>query len=92
MDELFDEFNDGRVQFAMLKVKDANTQLGKNVFIAWVNYSISTTSISGGLFHVGILIFLYVILRLVRRRCARIRQGELPQSFVARLEELVYGE
>ncbi|KAF3923097.1 Vinexin [Dactylellina cionopaga] len=35
LEELFEDFNDGRVQFALAKVKDPNTQLGKNVFFAW---------------------------------------------------------
>ncbi|KAJ6258676.1 Intersectin-1 [Drechslerella dactyloides] len=35
IEELIEEFNDGRVQFALAKVKDPNTQLGKNIFFAW---------------------------------------------------------
>ncbi|KAK6337972.1 hypothetical protein TWF696_001445 [Orbilia brochopaga] len=35
LEELIEEFNDGRVQFALAKVKDPNTQLGKNIFFAW---------------------------------------------------------
>ncbi|EWC44915.1 hypothetical protein DRE_00974 [Drechslerella stenobrocha 248] len=35
LEDLLEEFNDGRVQFALAKVKDPNTQLGKNVFFAW---------------------------------------------------------
>ncbi|KAK6531950.1 hypothetical protein TWF694_003114 [Orbilia ellipsospora] len=35
LEELFEDFNDGRVQFALARVKDPNTQLGKNVFFAW---------------------------------------------------------
>ncbi|KAF3287610.1 hypothetical protein TWF970_007322 [Orbilia oligospora] len=35
LDDLFEDFNDGRVQFALAKVKDPNTQLGKNIFFAW---------------------------------------------------------
>ncbi|EPS37237.1 hypothetical protein H072_9085 [Dactylellina haptotyla CBS 200.50] len=35
LEELFEDFNDGRVQFALAKVKDPNTKLGKNVFFAW---------------------------------------------------------
>jgi hypothetical protein len=31
-----DEFSDGRIQFAFVKVKDPNTSLPKNVLIAWV--------------------------------------------------------
>jgi hypothetical protein len=33
---MIDEFNDGRIQFAFLKVKDPNTSLPKSVLIAWV--------------------------------------------------------
>jgi hypothetical protein len=34
--DLIDEFSDGRIQFAFVKVKDPNTTLPKNVLIAWV--------------------------------------------------------
>ncbi|KAI9713298.1 MAG: hypothetical protein M1812_006657 [Candelaria pacifica] len=33
--DLIDEFSDGRVQFAFVKVKDPNTALPKNVLIGW---------------------------------------------------------
>lgn len=33
--ELVDEFNEGRIQFAFVKVKDPNTGLPKHVLIAW---------------------------------------------------------
>ncbi|KAF2836456.1 hypothetical protein M501DRAFT_939401 [Patellaria atrata CBS 101060] len=33
--DLIDEFSDGRIQFAFVKVKDPNTTLPKNVLIAW---------------------------------------------------------
>lgn len=33
--DLIDEFSDGRIQFAFVKVKDPNTGLPKNVLIAW---------------------------------------------------------
>lgn len=33
--DLIDEFSEGRVQFAYVKVKDPNTGLPKNVLIAW---------------------------------------------------------
>lgn len=33
--DLIDEFSDGRVQFAFLKVKDPNTTLPKYVLIGW---------------------------------------------------------
>jgi hypothetical protein len=36
LDELEDEFNDGRVQFAFVRVKDPNTKLDKFVLIAWL--------------------------------------------------------
>jgi hypothetical protein len=35
--DLVDEFSDGRIQFAFVKVKDPNTSLPKNVLIAWVS-------------------------------------------------------
>lgn len=35
LSELIDEFSDGRIQFAFVKVKDANTTLPKSVLIAW---------------------------------------------------------
>ncbi|RPA98035.1 hypothetical protein L873DRAFT_1790559 [Choiromyces venosus 120613-1] len=35
LQDLIDEFNDGKVQFAFVKVKDANTSLAKFVLIAW---------------------------------------------------------
>ncbi|KAK6499044.1 hypothetical protein TWF481_011613 [Arthrobotrys musiformis] len=35
LEELFEDFNDGRVQFALAKVQDPNTKLGKNIFFAW---------------------------------------------------------
>jgi hypothetical protein len=34
--DLVDEFSDGRIQFAFVKIKDPNTSLPKNVLIAWV--------------------------------------------------------
>lgn len=34
--DLVDEFSDGRIQFAFVKVKDPNTTLPKCVLIAWV--------------------------------------------------------
>ena len=33
--DLIDEFSEGKVQFAYVKVKDPNTELPKNVLIAW---------------------------------------------------------
>ncbi|CAJ2512962.1 Uu.00g010810.m01.CDS01 [Anthostomella pinea] len=35
LDELIEDFNEGRVQFAFLKVKDPNTGLPKSALIAW---------------------------------------------------------
>jgi hypothetical protein len=40
LEDLFEDFNDGRVQFALAKVKDPNTGLGKNVFFAWVRHQL----------------------------------------------------
>lgn len=34
--DLIDEFSDGRIQFAFVRVKDPNTTLPKSVLIAWV--------------------------------------------------------
>jgi hypothetical protein len=36
LEELNDEFSDGKVQFAYARVIDPNTELPKFVFIAWV--------------------------------------------------------
>ena len=33
--DLIDEFSDGRIQFAFVKVKDPNTTLPKYVLVAW---------------------------------------------------------
>lgn len=38
LEELNDEFSDGKVQFAYAKVIDPNTELPKYVFIGWVKY------------------------------------------------------
>ncbi|KAL7628357.1 actin binding protein [Parahypoxylon ruwenzoriense] len=35
LEELFEDFNEGRIQFAFLKVKDPNTALPKYALIAW---------------------------------------------------------
>lgn len=35
MTELIEDFNEGRIQFAFVRVKDPNTALPKNVLIAW---------------------------------------------------------
>lgn len=35
LDDLIEEFSEGRVQFAYVKVTDPNTGLPKNVLIAW---------------------------------------------------------
>ena len=36
LSELVDEFSDGKIQFAYVRVKDSNSTLPKNVLIAWV--------------------------------------------------------
>jgi hypothetical protein len=33
--DLIEEFSEGKIQFAFIKVKDPNTGLLKNVLIAW---------------------------------------------------------
>lgn len=38
LEELIEEFNDGKVQFAFVKVKDPNSGLPKFVLICWVRY------------------------------------------------------
>jgi hypothetical protein len=35
--DLIEDFSEGRVQFAFVKVKDPNTTLPKYVLIAWVS-------------------------------------------------------
>jgi hypothetical protein len=35
--DLIDDFSDGKIQFAFVKVKDPNTSLPKNVLIGWVS-------------------------------------------------------
>jgi len=35
--DLIEDFSEGRVQFAFVKVKDPNSGLPKNVLIAWVS-------------------------------------------------------
>lgn len=37
--DLVDEFSEGRIQFAFVKVKDPNSSLPKNVLIAWVSWA-----------------------------------------------------
>lgn len=37
--DLIDEFSEGRIQFAFVKIKDPNTTLPKNVLIGWVSYA-----------------------------------------------------
>jgi drebrin-like protein len=36
--DLIEDFSDGRIQFAFLKVKDPNTTLPKSVLISWVRH------------------------------------------------------
>lgn len=36
LDELIEDFNEGRIQFAFVKVKDPNSGLPKSALIAWV--------------------------------------------------------
>lgn len=38
LEELNDEFSDGKVQFAYAKVIDPNTELPKFVFVGWVSF------------------------------------------------------
>jgi hypothetical protein len=39
--DLIEDFSEGRVQFAFVKVKDPNTGLPKHVLIGWVSRSTS---------------------------------------------------
>ena len=39
LSELIEDFSEGRVQFAFVKIKDSNTTLPKYVLIAWVGNS-----------------------------------------------------
>jgi drebrin-like protein len=41
--DLIEDFSEGRVQFAFVKVKDPNTKLPKHVLIAWVSYGNNQT-------------------------------------------------
>jgi hypothetical protein len=36
--DLIEEFSEGRIQFAFVKVKDPNTTLPKYVLIGWVSF------------------------------------------------------
>jgi hypothetical protein len=38
LEDLIEDFNDGRIQFAFVKVKDPNTGLPKYTLIAWVSH------------------------------------------------------
>lgn len=40
LEDLIEEFNDGKVQFAFVKVKDPNSGLPKFVLIAWVSLTV----------------------------------------------------
>jgi len=37
LEDLLEDFNEGRIQFAFIKIKDPNTGLPKYVLIAWVS-------------------------------------------------------
>ncbi|KAF7726844.1 hypothetical protein EC973_008351 [Apophysomyces ossiformis] len=43
LEELYDEFNDGKIQFAYARVKDPNTELPKYVFVAWCGSGVPET-------------------------------------------------
>ena len=40
LQDLIDDFSDGKIQFAFVKVRDPNTTLPKSVLIAWVPFSL----------------------------------------------------
>lgn len=67
MVDLVDEFSDGRIQFAFVKVKDPNTSLPKNVLIAWVRHCSGYGSAT-------------LTPYAVRRRCTRADKGLFWQS------------
>ncbi|CAG8629815.1 7597_t:CDS:10, partial [Ambispora leptoticha] len=46
LEELEDEFNDGKIQFAFVRVKDPNTELPKFVLIGWVKYHVPHVRLS----------------------------------------------
>lgn len=48
LEELSEEFIDGRIQYALARVTDPNTELPKLVFIAWVSFA---SRVSGFAFH-----------------------------------------
>ncbi|KAG0171799.1 hypothetical protein DFQ28_004776 [Apophysomyces sp. BC1034] len=43
LEELYDEFSDGKIQFAYARVTDPNTELPKYVFIAWCGSGVPET-------------------------------------------------
>ena len=61
--DLIDEFSDGKIQFAYVKIKDPNTTLPKSVLIGWCGegvpertkgYFTSHLAAVSKMFHVGI--------------------------------------
>ena len=45
LDDLEDQFNDGKIQFAFVRVKDPFSKLNKFVLINWVSPHVSTHSL-----------------------------------------------
>ncbi len=41
LEELVDEMNSGKVLYALIKIKDPNTELLKNVWINWVRCGVT---------------------------------------------------
>jgi hypothetical protein len=67
LEELSEEFIDGRIQYALARVTDPNTELPKLVFIAWVNIVCT--------FNVGAFSCLTVLFgSAVWNRCPRIQK------------------
>jgi len=75
--DLIEDFNDGRIQFAFLRVKDTNSKLPKNVLIGWVRRlgKIKKMDMTDER-------------PIVRRRRARADKGLLPSPYGGCLEYL----
>lgn len=71
LEELNDEFSDGKVQFAYAKVIDPNTELPKFVFIGWVRCIYPKVQ-RNRVLHYGSL--------LVWQRCTRVEKSLLQLS------------
>lgn len=75
--DLIEEFSDGRIQFAFVRVKDPNTSLPKFVLIAWVRVQDSE----------GAARYVTDCRTVVWCRGARAEQGQLWQSSGCSLQD-----